>query len=81
MHIGFDAKRAFLNETGLGNYSRDTIKLLSKYYPDNKYFLYTPKDNKNKRVETIRKNKNVLINTPKKLFNNPFDQLKNINVK
>ena len=26
MHIGFDAKRAFLNETGLGNYSRDTIK-------------------------------------------------------
>ena len=72
MHIGFDAKRAFLNETGLGNYSRDTIKLLAKYYPDNKYSLYTPEDKKNKRFETIRNNKNVLINTPKKLINKIF---------
>ena len=39
MRIGFDAKRAFLNNTGLGNYSRDTIRVLSNYFPDNKYFL------------------------------------------
>ena len=42
MRIGFDAKRAFLNNTGLGNYSRDTIRILSKYYLGNDYFLYTP---------------------------------------
>ena len=29
MRIGFDAKRAFLNNTGLGNYSRDAIRILS----------------------------------------------------
>ncbi len=43
MNIGFDAKRAFFNRSGLGNYSRSIIQLLNKYYPDNKYFLYTPK--------------------------------------
>ena len=40
MRIGFDAKRAFLNNTGLGNYSRDTIRILSQFYSENKYFLY-----------------------------------------
>ncbi|MDR0729616.1 MAG: glycosyltransferase family 4 protein [Prevotellaceae bacterium] len=42
MRIGFDAKRAFRNFTGLGNYSRATISILSDFYPDNQYFLYTP---------------------------------------
>jgi glycosyltransferase involved in cell wall biosynthesis len=41
MRIGFDAKRAFRNFTGLGNYSRSTISILSEFYPDNEYFLYT----------------------------------------
>jgi len=41
MRIGFDAKRAFRNFTGLGNYSRSTISILADYYPDNQYFLYT----------------------------------------
>jgi glycosyltransferase involved in cell wall biosynthesis len=40
--IGFDAKRAFRNFTGLGNYSRATIAILADFYPDNHYFLYTP---------------------------------------
>jgi glycosyltransferase involved in cell wall biosynthesis len=42
MRIGFDAKRAFYNRSGLGNYSRSTIGLLQKYFPKNEYFLYTP---------------------------------------
>ncbi len=42
MKIGFDAKRAFFNSSGLGNYSRSTIELLTKYYPAHKYLLYTP---------------------------------------
>jgi len=41
MRIGFDAKRAFRNFTGLGNYSRSTIAILADYYPDNQYYLYT----------------------------------------
>lgn len=42
MRIGFDAKRAFFNSSGLGNYSRSTIELLTKYYPVHEYLLYTP---------------------------------------
>ncbi|MBR1923513.1 MAG: glycosyltransferase family 4 protein [Paludibacteraceae bacterium] len=40
-----DAKRAFLNRRGLGNYSRDVIRLLTTYAPDNEYCLLTPKYN------------------------------------
>lgn len=43
MKIGFDAKRVFHNRTGLGNYSRDLIRILGKYYPGHTYHLYTPK--------------------------------------
>lgn len=42
MKIGFDAKRAFYNSSGLGNYSRSSIDLLTKYYPTNDYVLFTP---------------------------------------
>jgi len=44
--IGFDAKRAFHNTTGLGNYSRDTLRILSSFYPNNLYYLYNPKKGK-----------------------------------
>lgn len=43
MRIGFDAKRYFLNQTGLGNYSRDLVRILEQYYPENDYIKYTPK--------------------------------------
>lgn len=42
MRIGFDAKRAFLNSSGLGNYSRTLMKSLLDYFPDNEYFAFTP---------------------------------------
>lgn len=46
MKIGFEAKRVFHNKTGLGNYSRDLIRILSKFYPDDVYYLYNPKSAK-----------------------------------
>lgn len=42
MRVGYDAKRAFLNRAGLGNYSRNTLSALQKYYPQHGYILYTP---------------------------------------
>jgi len=42
MKIGFDAKRALFNRSGLGNYSRNTIRILHKYFPENEYTLFTP---------------------------------------
>ncbi|HET9823815.1 MAG TPA: glycosyltransferase family 1 protein [Chitinophagaceae bacterium] len=43
MNIGFDAKRAYHNQTGLGHYSRTLIHSLSECYPDHDYFLFNPK--------------------------------------
>jgi glycosyltransferase involved in cell wall biosynthesis len=45
MRIGFDAKRALFNRSGLGNYSRSTVRLLSDFYPENNYFLFSGKSN------------------------------------
>jgi glycosyltransferase involved in cell wall biosynthesis len=42
MRIGFDAKRAFFNKSGLGSYSRNLIQGLAEKYPENEYILYTP---------------------------------------
>ncbi len=43
MNIGYDGKRAFQNKTGLGNYTRSLVTILSQYYPDFKYHLFAPK--------------------------------------
>ncbi|MEJ7779408.1 MAG: glycosyltransferase family 1 protein [Daejeonella sp.] len=43
MKIGFDGKRTTQNFTGLGNYSRYVIKLLTKFYPENRYSVYSLK--------------------------------------
>ncbi|MBK9687061.1 MAG: glycosyltransferase family 4 protein [Saprospiraceae bacterium] len=42
LKIGFDAKRLFLNDTGLGNYSRTLVKNMMKLYPQHEYHLFTP---------------------------------------
>lgn len=42
MRIGYDAKRAFYNHSGLGNYSRSALLLLQEHYRNNEYYLYTP---------------------------------------
>jgi glycosyltransferase involved in cell wall biosynthesis len=43
MNVGFDAKRLFLNFTGLGNYSRFMVNALYDTHKENSYFLFTPK--------------------------------------
>ena len=81
MRVGFDAKRAVSNNTGLGNYSRDTIRVLSHHFNNNEYFLYTAKGNKNARLSFINDSKNILICQPKSLFNktlNTYWRSKNI---
>lgn len=65
MRIGFDAKRAFCNTTGLGNYSRGVIKNMCTYHPEHKYFLYTPPPQTNLCTKTITK-KCVQVRKPRK---------------
>lgn len=45
MIIGYDAKRAYNNTTGLGNYSRMVISRFAMAYRDCSCILYTPKVN------------------------------------
>jgi glycosyltransferase involved in cell wall biosynthesis len=61
MNIGFDAKRMFKNDTGLGNYSRSLVHSLATLYPQNFYHLFTPTDN-NKYL--IKNGGNLIIHTP-----------------
>ena len=53
MKIGFDGKRAAQNFTGLGNYSRYALEALAKYYPNEEYNVYIPKDVDNPKFEGI----------------------------
>jgi glycosyltransferase involved in cell wall biosynthesis len=50
MNIGFDAKRAFFNNTGLGNYSRALMQSLKLYYPEHNYISFSPKGNHTYKV-------------------------------
>ncbi|MCM2332711.1 MAG: glycosyltransferase family 4 protein [Anaeromyxobacteraceae bacterium] len=43
MHLGFDAKRAFQNTTGLGNYARDVLRILAERRPGHRYVAYGPR--------------------------------------
>ena len=40
MKIAFDGKRFFNNSSGLGNYSRDLVRILVTYFPENEYVLF-----------------------------------------
>lgn len=58
--IGYDAKRIYHNSTGLGNYSRDLIKILSHYFPENQYILFNPKPKTLNRLSPNSQIKEVL---------------------
>jgi glycosyltransferase involved in cell wall biosynthesis len=64
MKIGYDAKRAFLNNTGLGNFSRWLIKTTAEHYPENTYLLYTPKLKLNKWRNFFESFPNIKTITP-----------------
>lgn len=57
MKIAFDAKRFFHNASGLGNYSRDLVRILAHYFPENEYLLLNK--NKSERGKDILQNSNV----------------------
>lgn len=51
IRIGFDAKRLFCNNTGLGNYSRSLVANLQLEYPNDEYVLFSPKLRRNSDTE------------------------------
>ena len=65
MKIAFDSKRAFLNNSGLGNYSRTLIKSLNNCFPKNNFILYTTRQGHNEFQQYILSHSNVSIEEPK----------------
>ncbi|MCL5245896.1 glycosyltransferase family 4 protein [Cellulophaga sp. 20_2_10] len=50
MIVGFDAKRIFHNNTGLGNYGRDLVRILCQHTNINKIILYNTKPPNKDRI-------------------------------
>ena len=68
MRIGFDGKRAVENKTGLGNYSRFIIDILSRLHKENQYTIYAPKPKENKPLDRILSRENIQIIYPASHF-------------
>lgn len=72
MKIGYDAKRMFLNYSGLGNYSRNVLESLAKRYTDTQYFLYTPSKKKQESLSFVSAMKHVKTIEPNPPFKGLF---------
>ncbi|HXH18325.1 MAG TPA: glycosyltransferase family 1 protein [Chitinophagales bacterium] len=68
MTIGFDAKRAFNNTTGLGTYSRTLIEGLLRFEPSQRYVLFTPSE----RIRFIEGTSTVSIIKPQHFLHRQF---------
>ena len=72
MKIGYDAKRAFENQTGLGNYSRDLINTYSLSNPKFQILLFASKIFQNKRLDFLKSRDNIKIVKPNNFFHRFF---------
>lgn len=68
MNIGFDAKRAYHNGTGLGHYSRTLISSLAEFYPEHEYHLFNPKASSKFHLPQLKNIHEVRPAFPSSLF-------------
>ncbi len=73
--IGFDGKRAVVNYSGLGNYSRLVIELVAGMLPDARLRLYTPKIKPNPQLEPLLSNPNLELVLPDTRMGRMFGSL------
>ena len=84
MRIAFDAKRAYNNLTGLGNYSRSVINSISKIRKNDRLYLVTPTINNeifnlnNPKINIIKPN--WCANKSYWRFNGVNQQLNNLKI-
>lgn len=74
LKIAFDAKRAFNNHTGLGNYSRFVIKGMLDAYPQHVFYLFTPSI-KLEFAKLFEGYTNVHVISPQNIFGKTFKAL------
>lgn len=74
MKIGYDAKRAVNNNTGLGNYSRLVIDTIASS-GDDSLMLYAPELRNNKRLMPLLERENVTLCLPDSVCGRRFSSL------
>lgn len=62
--VGYDAKRAYENLTGLGNYSRYVLNIMSLAYPEMQMRLYAPRERENDRLRPLLARENIIPSIP-----------------
>jgi glycosyltransferase involved in cell wall biosynthesis len=72
MKIGFDAKRAFNNKSGLGNYSRNLISGIIKNNPLEDYFLFNSDTSRYKLHDFLEKKSNIHLVEPQSFWGKEF---------
>jgi glycosyltransferase involved in cell wall biosynthesis len=72
MKIGFDAKRAFNNKSGLGNYSRNLIRGIIKNNPTEDYYLFNPESGRFKLQDFLEKRSNIHLVEPENFWGKEF---------
>ncbi len=72
MKIGFDAKRAFNNKSGLGNYSRNLIRGIIKGNPAEDYFLFNSESSRYKLQDFLEKRSNIHLVEPQSFWAKEF---------
>ena len=73
MQLGFDAKRAFYNQTGLGNYGRGVISCLQEFNPEIDLHFYAPKRKGMIDEQILNMGETHYLNGPLKNFNRFFN--------
>ncbi len=71
LKVAFDAKRAFNNHTGLGNYSRFVVLELLKQFPQYEFYFFTPKV-KPEFADLVTGFANAHVVTPQSFLGNTF---------
>lgn len=64
LHIGYDAKRLFLNHSGLGNYARALVGSMLDFHSDLHVHLYTPDVGVRPDTAHLMSHDRVSIHTP-----------------
>lgn len=64
MTVGLDGKRAVHNNTGLGNYSRYMVNIMSLAFPSVRFCLYSPSSADNPRLTPLLARDNVDLTVP-----------------
>jgi glycosyltransferase involved in cell wall biosynthesis len=72
MKIGFDAKRAFNNKSGLGNYSRNLIRGIIKGNPAEDYYLFNSESSRYKLHDFLDKRSNIHLIEPQSFWAKEF---------